>query len=140
MGGETGGRAKYKRDIDVGWQGAAGSSSSEYYDSYYSHYYGFLCLLALEVFDTTEALGALALGEGRGALDVGAIDLSKMKGKQASRVEWVGNTRYIPCCSRGNGSWVGGRRRVGTGGTGSRQWPRCRSACSADSLGRQSRH
>jgi len=65
---KQGGRAKYERDIG---NGSSSSSGSDEYDCYC----GFLCSLALEVLDTTEALGAFALGEGGGALDVGAIDL-----------------------------------------------------------------
>ena len=47
---------------------------------------------------------------------------------------------YIPYCKWANGSWADERLRVGTGGTGSRQWQRCRSAYSVGSLEKQFRH
>ena len=66
------GRAsKYKREIDGEGNGNNNnSSSSNCYDIY-----NCLWSWALKVLDTTQALGALALGEGSGTLNIGTVDL-----------------------------------------------------------------
>ena len=106
------GRAsKYEREIDGERNGNSNSSrGSNCYDIY-----NCLCFLALKVLNTTQALGALALGEGGGTLNIWTIDLLR-DGKNRIGSEQTGYASKVGKVEK----WKGGKVERWNSGKGER--------------------